>query len=88
MLFLQIAWALIQFDLMVCPIMYDDETGSMSMECDRHPVFKLEEYNLPETLQALFKLVQVHSRFLICRFINQFVLPSLPLNVPVFLLCN
>lgn len=42
---------------MVCPIMYDDDTGGMSLECERHPVFKLEEYNLPETLQYLFKLV-------------------------------
>lgn len=53
----QITWGLIQFDLMVCPIMYDDDKGGMSLECERHPVFKLEEYNLPETLQYLFKLV-------------------------------
>ncbi|XP_045213489.1 phosphatidate cytidylyltransferase, photoreceptor-specific-like isoform X1 [Mercenaria mercenaria] len=54
-----LAWFLIQFDMLVCPIMYDDDKGQISMECERHPVFLLEEYNLPETIQLLFKLVGI-----------------------------
>ena len=55
----QVAYFLIQFDSLVCPITYDDDKGAISMECVRHPVFVLEEYQLPETLQLFFKLVSM-----------------------------
>ncbi|XP_052266816.1 phosphatidate cytidylyltransferase, photoreceptor-specific-like isoform X2 [Dreissena polymorpha] len=51
-----ISWVLIQFDQMVCPIQYDDDKGQISMECERHPVFQLDEYAVPETVQILSKL--------------------------------
>ncbi|XP_052818360.1 phosphatidate cytidylyltransferase, photoreceptor-specific-like [Mya arenaria] len=51
-----ISWVLIQFDQMVCPIQYDDDKGAMSMECERHPVFLLDEYAIPETIQIFMKL--------------------------------
>jgi len=51
-----LAWFLIQFDYMVCPISYDDDKGRISMECERHPVFLLEEYKTPETIQIFSRL--------------------------------
>ncbi|XP_064595209.1 phosphatidate cytidylyltransferase 2-like [Liolophura sinensis] len=47
---------LVQFDYLVCPISYDDVNEQLSMECERHPVFRVTEYQLPSTIQSFFSL--------------------------------
>ncbi|OWF40078.1 phosphatidate cytidylyltransferase, photoreceptor-specific-like isoform X1 [Mizuhopecten yessoensis] len=47
-----LSYVLVQFDSMVCPISYDEVKDSMSMECERHPVFIVSEFGIPATLQT------------------------------------
>ncbi|XP_050393695.1 phosphatidate cytidylyltransferase, photoreceptor-specific isoform X1 [Patella vulgata] len=54
-----LSYGLVQFDFFVCPLRYDDIKEALSMDCERHPVFKVTEYNLPETLQGLFRIVGI-----------------------------
>ncbi|XP_046325894.1 phosphatidate cytidylyltransferase, photoreceptor-specific-like [Haliotis rufescens] len=54
-----LSYGLVQFDFFVCPIHYDDVKGALSMECERNPVFRVTEYNLPETIQGLFALARI-----------------------------
>jgi len=46
-----------QYQYFVCPIEYSEQLGSMTMECEPSPLFRLEEYTLPETLSGILKLV-------------------------------
>lgn len=57
-----LSYVLLHFDYLICPIEYDDETNRMSLECEKNPVFKLAEYDFPETMQALFMLIGVPLR--------------------------
>lgn len=52
-----ISYALVQFDYFVCPIQYDEVKESLSLECERAPVFKLTEYTLPKFMQNLGKML-------------------------------
>ncbi|KAK2161212.1 hypothetical protein LSH36_120g16054 [Paralvinella palmiformis] len=51
-----ISYGLVQFDYFVCPIEYDEVKESLSLECERAPVFKLTEYTLPKFVQSIGKV--------------------------------
>ncbi|KAJ8318707.1 hypothetical protein KUTeg_003798 [Tegillarca granosa] len=52
-----LSYVLVQFDYFVCPIVYDEGKDKISLECERHPVFIVTEYNLPQTLQTFFSIL-------------------------------
>ena len=54
----QLSYALVQYDFFVCPLNYDEVAERLSMECERAPVFKLEEYSLPIWVQNICVLVR------------------------------
>lgn len=51
---------LVHYDFFVCPIDYDDMKGELSMTCERVPVFRLTEYNLPHFVQNIGRVVSQH----------------------------
>ena len=53
----QISYILVQFDFFICPIEYDEIKDELSMECERQAVFKLADYNLPQFVQNIGKVV-------------------------------
>ncbi|ELT99753.1 hypothetical protein CAPTEDRAFT_161806 [Capitella teleta] len=57
---LMISYILVQFDFFVCPIEYDMAAESLSLSCERAPVFKLAEYTLPQFVQNLCRTVGIH----------------------------
>jgi len=59
LLSIQISYGLVQFDYFVCPIEYDEVKESLSLECERAPVFKLTEYTLPKFVQSIGKVVSI-----------------------------
>ncbi|KAK3090309.1 hypothetical protein FSP39_010821, partial [Pinctada imbricata] len=54
-----LSYALVQYDYFVCPISYDEARDTLSMECERHPVFILTEYTLPGVWQKLLLLIGI-----------------------------
>ena len=61
---LQLSYVILQWDYFVCPISFDTASNRLSMDCERHPVFKIAEYSLPETLDGLFTLVCCFMEYL------------------------
>ncbi|XP_052829920.1 phosphatidate cytidylyltransferase, photoreceptor-specific isoform X1 [Octopus bimaculoides] len=59
-----LSYVLLQWDYFVCPISFNPTSNRLSMECERHPVFKIAEYSLPETLDGLFTLLHIPYRTL------------------------
>jgi len=54
------SYVLVQFDLFVCPIQYDEMTEAMSVECERAPSFRMTAYTLPKTIQNLCSVAGSH----------------------------
>lgn len=75
---IMLSYLLLQWDYFVCPITFDTSSNRLSMECERHPVFKVAEYSLPETLDGLFTLLKIPYR----KFhIYPFVLHSISMSL-------
>ncbi|CAD5119705.1 DgyrCDS8296 [Dimorphilus gyrociliatus] len=54
-----LSYCLVSFDYFICPIEYNESKDSLSMDCERVPVFQLTDYTLPKVLQTLYGLVGV-----------------------------
>ena len=46
-----------QYRYFVCPIEYSEILGQMTMDCEPSPLFQLQEYTLPSSLQVVWKMV-------------------------------
>lgn len=57
---LVISYVLVQFDYFVCPIQYDEIRETLTMDCERAPVFRLYEYTLPKFVQSFGTIVGQH----------------------------
>lgn len=44
------SYILCQYQYFVCPISYSEELGKMTMECDPSPLFRPQEYTLPQSI--------------------------------------
>ncbi|KAL5019212.1 hypothetical protein ScPMuIL_004934 [Solemya velum] len=55
-----LSYVLIQWDYFVCPVAYDDVKGQLTLDCEKHPVFILTEYNLPATV-SIYSMADSHS---------------------------
>lgn len=47
------SYILCQYQYFVCPIEYTEDAGRMSMECDPSPIFRPQQYTLPQSLSSI-----------------------------------
>lgn len=53
----QISYIMCQYPYFVCPIEYSEALGQMTMDCEPSSLFQPQEYNLPTSLQVMWKMV-------------------------------
>ncbi|XP_046665065.1 phosphatidate cytidylyltransferase, photoreceptor-specific isoform X1 [Homalodisca vitripennis] len=53
---LLMSYVLCQYKYFVCPIEFSEKLGRMTMECDPSPLFRPQQYTLPETLGNIVAL--------------------------------
>lgn len=51
-----ISYVMCQYRYFVCPIEYSEALGRMTMECEPSPLFRPQEYTLPESLAGVLQL--------------------------------
>lgn len=72
-----LSMVLVQYDFFVCPVGYDEVNDHISMECERSPVFIQTEYNLPEMIRVVIRLLGLPT----VMKITPFVLHSIAMSV-------
>lgn len=41
----------------VCPVEYNNDTNSFTVDCEPSDLFRLQEYNIPEVIQSVIGVV-------------------------------
>lgn len=59
----QLSYAMCQYPFFVCPVEYSEAEDSFKYICDPSPIFRPQEYNLPETLANISALVSKEEFF-------------------------
>lgn len=54
----QLAYLLSQFQYFVCPVGFNSETISFTVECETPDIFVMQEYTLPAVLQNTLRWVR------------------------------
>lgn len=54
----QLAYLLSQFQYFVCPVGFNSETISFTVECEPSEIFVMQEYTLPAVLQNTLRWVR------------------------------
>lgn len=60
----QLAYLLSQFQYFVCPVGFNSETISFTVECEPSDIFVMQEYTLPAVLQKTLRLVRLKTKAL------------------------
>lgn len=58
----QLAYLLSQFQYFVCPVGFNSETISFTVECEPSDIFVMQEYTLPAVLQKTLRLVRLNTK--------------------------
>lgn len=59
--FPQLAYLLSQFQCFVCPVGFNSESNSFTVECEPSDIFVMQEYTLPTVLQNTLRWVRLCS---------------------------
>lgn len=51
------SYVMCQYKYFVCPIEYSEKLGRMTMECDPSPLFRPQQYTLPESIGSIMEFV-------------------------------
>lgn len=62
--FFQLSYVFCQYPYFVCPLEYSEAEESLKYECDPSPVFRPQEYALPETVANFSALVSEEKKIL------------------------
>lgn len=59
----QLSYVLCQYPYFVCPVEYSEAEDALKYVCDPSPIFRPQEYALPETVANLSALVSEEKHF-------------------------
>lgn len=63
----------------VCPVEYNNDTNSFTVDCEPSDLFRLQEYNIPGVIQSVIGWVRAtHMGELSCVAITESPCPPLP----------
>lgn len=56
----QLAYLLSRFQYFVCPVGFNSDTNSFTIECEPSDIFVMQEYTLPAMLRNALRWVRLH----------------------------
>lgn len=58
----QLSYVMSGYRCFVCPVEYNNDTNSFTVDCEPSDLFRLQEYNIPEVIQSVIGLVRaIHT---------------------------
>lgn len=53
----QLSYVMSGYRCFVCPVEYNNDTNSFTVDCEPSDLFRLQEYNIPEVIQSVIGVV-------------------------------
>ncbi|XKL61340.1 hypothetical protein PGB90_008397 [Kerria lacca] len=64
-----LSYFLCQFSYFICPIEYNETLGRMTMDCEPSPLFRPQEYAVPQFLSSVLHLLHLRKTIIIYPFV-------------------